>query len=466
MPSRPRPRTRALRVRLTLLTLVPTAVALAIALATLGTALRVDARRDADARARTLAASALGAVTVDDDGRIDGSALREDPALAGRVWVLAGGDALVRGSGDEVTQRAVREAAAQDDGGRDVPGRVRLHTVPLPTGTRARSAGPSPGGSARAGAVVAAQPVSRPGLRDNLTLVGAAGLALLLLAAAGAATWAVAGRALRPVRELTAAAADWSERDLDRRFAGPPASDELGALTAALDGLLDRLVASLRHSRRLSADLAHELRTPLARIVAELDLLRHRERSPDEHARAQAVIRRSAEEMERIIGALMAAARTEGDPRPGRSDLAEVLERVAADRSTPLRLRGVVLQVDPPPPGLAAGVAADVVERIVTPVLENAGRYAHGRVSVGARRVDGRVRITISDDGPGVPEAEREAIFAPGTRGAAPPRPGGPDDGAGLGLALARRLAEGAGGDVRCVAGGGPGATFCIELPG
>lgn len=466
MPQRPRAPTRALRVRLTLLTLLPTAAVLAVGLAMLAVALRVDARRDADARARTLAASAAGVVAVDPGGRIRVSGLRTDPALAGRVWVFAGRDALVRGAGDEVVQRAVRVAAARDDGGRDVAGRVRLHTVALRQRARRRADGPTAVGGARVGAVVAAQPVSRRVLRGNLTLVAAAGSALLLLAAAGWTTWAIAGRALRPVRELTAAAAGWSERDLDGRFSGPPAADELAALTAALDDLLDRLVASLRHSRRLSADLAHELRTPLARIVAELDLLRHRERSPDEHARAQAVIRRSAEEMERIVGALMAAARTEGDPRPGRSDLAEVLERLAADWVTPLGLRGVVLQVDPPPPGLAAGAAADVVERIVTPVLENAGRYARGRVSVTARREGRRVRITVSDDGPGVTESQREAIFAPGTRGPAPARAGGPDDGAGLGLALARRLAEGAGGDVRCVAGDGRGACFVVELPG
>ena len=101
-------------------------------------------------------------------------------------------------------------------------------------------------------------------------------------------TWITVGRALAPVREMTASAADWSEHDLAQRFGATPRPDELGELAKTFDALLDRVAASLRHEQRLSAELSHELRTPLARIMAEVELLQRRERPPEERAEAYA----------------------------------------------------------------------------------------------------------------------------------------------------------------------------------
>lgn len=446
-----------LRRRLTLLVVVPLALGLGALLIAANLGLRAEVDRDADRRARTAALAAAAAVRVTDAGRIDTSLLRVDPDLAGRVWVFAGDDAIVRGQGDETVQDQARDAAQGTRGIRDVPGRVRLYTVPL-DGTSAT----------RIGAVVAAQPIAERGLVVNLLLVSSVGLGLLLVLAVAIAAWRTIGRALRPVADLTRAASAWNERDLDARLAVDARPDELGDLTRALDDLLDRLAASLRQSRRLSAELSHELRTPLARIVAELDLLRARERTPDERAQALEVIARAADEMERIIGSLMAAARSEGvgDPaHPGRSELSDVLDRIETVWSTPLELRGVRLTVERPADGLALGAAGDLIERIVAPVLENAGRYARTRVDMTVARDARRVRLTFTDDGPGVPGELREQIFDPGYRGAAPGD--GPDarGGAGLGLALARRLARGAGGDVVCDQAPGPGARFSVLLP-
>lgn len=446
----PRPRARRLRTRLTSLVVVPLAIGLGSLLIVTNLGLRADVDRDADARARSAAVAALAAVRVSDSGRVDASLLRVDPDLAGRVWVFAGNDPVVRGPGDETVQRQAREAAGEDRGVREVAGRVRLYTLPL------RGTGP-----ARIGAVVAAQPIAERGLVVNLVLVASIGLALLLLAGVAAAAWSAIGRALAPVEDLTRAATAWNERDLDARLTVPSRPDEIGALTGALDDLLDRLAASLRQSRRLSAELSHELRTPLARIVAELDLLRARERSPADREQALAVIARAADEMERIVGSLMAAARSEGTPDRGRSELHDVLDRVEADWSTPLQLRGVRLSVERPGESFALGTSGDLIERIVAPILENASRHARTRVEVTAVREARHVRLTIADDGPGVPEELGERIFVPGFRGHA--SEGGDRGGAGLGLALARRLARGAGGDVVCDAG--PGGRFGVLLP-
>ncbi|MCK9250544.1 MAG: HAMP domain-containing histidine kinase [Solirubrobacteraceae bacterium] len=440
-------RRRTLRGRLTTLTVVVAAVPVVLLLVAGNLLLRSAAERDADARARNLALAAMAA--VDDDGRPRPSRVRGDRALAGRVWVFVDGAAAVRGPGDADVQEAARRVAATG-GVLDVPGRVRLHALAVP-GVRPPTT------------VVGRHPLTQRALVTDVVLVGSVGLGLLLLAGVAAATWAIAGRALRPVGAMARAAGGWSERDPDARFPTTGAGDELAALARAVNDLLDRMAASLRDSRRLAADLSHELRTPLARIVAELELLAHRERSPQERRDAHAVIARAADEMERIVGSLMAAARSEAAPGRGRGDLREVLEHVRAGWEGTLGARHVRLTVEPVAPGMAVGAAPELVERILSPVLDNAARFARSSVVVTAGRDDRRVWIVVADDGPGVPDAERDAIFVPGRR--APGDDGTRHDGAGLGLALARRLARGAGGDVVCEPAPGPGARMRVTLP-
>jgi signal transduction histidine kinase len=105
------------------------------------------------------------------------------------------------------------------------------------------------------------------------------------------------------------------------------------------------------------------------------------------------------------------------------------------------------------------GVDAALLERLLAPLAENAARYARSRVEIGGTRGGGAFCLLVADDGPGVPAGDRDRVFDPGYRGQ-------PDDGhpgAGLGLALARRLAEAAGG--RVAVADGPGGRFAVELP-
>ncbi|MGE4428604.1 MAG: ATP-binding protein [Solirubrobacteraceae bacterium] len=445
----PRHRRRTLRGRLTALTVSAAAVVVVLLLVAVNVLLRTSAERDADARARTLAIAAMTAVGGE-AGRPHLAALRADPSLAGRVWVFVDGRAAIRGPGGTEVQDAARRAAATG-GFLDVPGRERLYGLRVPAARPVTT-------------VVAGQPLTQRALLSDVVLVASVALGLLLLGGVAAATWGIVGRSLRPVVAMTRAAGQWSEQDLDRRFPTTGVGDEVGALARAVDDLLDRMAASLRHSRGLAADLSHELRTPLARIVAELELLRHRERTAAERAEAHAVIARAAEEMERIVGSLMAAARSEGTPGRGRSDVREALELVRAGWAGALEVRDIRLAVEPVPPGLAAGAAPELVERILAPILDNAARFARASIVVAAGREDhGRVWIVVADDGPGVPDDAREAIFTPGGRTATTDGPR--HDGAGLGLALARRLARGAGGDVVCEPAHGPGARLRVELP-
>ena len=146
------------------------------------------------------------------------------------------------------------------------------------------------------------------------------------------------------------------------------------------------------------------------------------------------------------MDALLSVARRELDPAAGSVDL------VALARE----LDGVEVIVPGALP--AAEGEPELVRRALAPLVENARRHASSHVSIELSASEGRVRAAVRDDGPGLDPALGERAFEPGTRG-----PGEPDGGAGLGLALARRLARSCGGDV--AAGDGPGGSFVLELP-
>jgi signal transduction histidine kinase len=153
----------------------------------------------------------------------------------------------------------------------------------------------------------------------------------------------------------------------------------------------------------------------------------------------------------------MSSARASSASLQGRALLEPAL-RQAAGRLRDLRPDlDVSVQVGT---GVQVGVESALLERLLAPVVENAGRYAGARVELAATRCGPHARVVISDDGPGVSPDEREHVFAAGYRA----DPGDGHPGAGLGLPLARRLAEAAGGRVQVV-GDPPGARFVIELP-
>jgi signal transduction histidine kinase len=224
---------------------------------------------------------------------------------------------------------------------------------------------------------------------------------------------------------------------------------------------MDRVASSLRHEQRLSAELSHELRTPLSRIVAESELLARRDRPLDERHEAYASIGRSAEQMSAILETLMAAARADAGLDRGRSELGAVLRGLEATWGAACRARGQVLHLAAPAEAVGVGVVAEVVERILTPILDNAVRHARHAVRVTVGETDGRATITVADDGAGLAAEDRARVFEPGVRLDAADG----HDGSGLGLPLARRLARAAGGDVHATSAPGGGAAFVVALP-
>lgn len=265
-------------------------------------------------------------------------------------------------------------------------------------------------------------------------------------------------RALRPVQAMTEQAAAWSTQATDDRFGTTGRPAELAALATSLDALLDKIRAGLRHEQQLTRELSHELRNPLARIVAELDWGGTRPRSSEETRNALTVIEDAASSMRTICDTLLDEAQGAAATHRGPADVHAALVRLAGRTAPPPT---VDLWVAPPAGRSMAAAPAAIVERAVSPLVDNALRYAHSRVTVLARSDGAGIRIEVTDDGPGVPASFAPELFHPGRRAEA-------DDGhsgAGLGLSLARRLARSADGDVHHEASHRDGTRFVVTLP-
>jgi two-component system, OmpR family, sensor kinase len=340
-------------------------------------------------------------------------------------------------------------------------GPSRLLTVPG-TGVRLYSL-PIVIAGTRRGTLVTGLSLAPYQQTERTALRGSLALAIVMLLLAGGAAWWLLRSTLGPVARMTEQAAAWSEEDLDRRFGLGSPRDELTQLAATLDGLLDRIAASLRHERRFSAELSHELRTPLARLISETELTLRREREPSEYRQALERGLVNAKHVARIVETLVAAARQDAEPTRGTADAYAVALDVVEEVEGLAQERQIALVAEEPASALRLGLDGDLAARVLQPVVENACRYGSSEARVTIRRDGSRVTYVVDDDGPGVAADERETIFDPGVRGSAG-RDGSATPGAGLGLALARRLARATSGDVT-VEPTGNGGCFLISLP-
>jgi signal transduction histidine kinase len=197
----------------------------------------------------------------------------------------------------------------------------------------------------------------------------------------------------------------------------------------------------MRHEQRFSAEVAHELRTPLSGLRGEAELALRGNRTDAELRTALERVLVGTDRMAAVIDTLLAAARSEATGPPGSSDAAAAIRQLA----------GPQIEIVTPVGPVTVGADQDLVVAAVQPLVENAVRHAKHDVRVEVRRAGADVLIVVSDDGPGVAAADAERIFAPGYSSAG---------GAGLGLALSRRLARAAGGEVIA-----SGSAFELRLP-
>jgi signal transduction histidine kinase len=438
-----------IRHRLLLVVVLAVGSALALLIVGFNLLLAHNLAGDANRLARARVSAELGVLALK-HGQLVVSESPDDAAPDTFAWVFTHGTTIESPAASPTVAAAARKLAAQAPASADVPGRaVRLYASPAVVASK------------RYGAVVAGvslKPYDQTRRTALIASLALGGTVLLLVAVA--ARWLLAS-SLRPVARMTRLAADWSEHDLDRRFAAGEPRDELTELASTLDGLLDRLAASLRREQLFSAELSHELRTPLARVIAETELALRRPRTNDQYHSALELVHANAVQLARTTDTLLAAARHKLNGPRGTADALAVATAAAQTCSTLAAERDLAIRVTPPVHPIRLGVEADFAERVLQPLVENACRYAESRVELGVTRNGDGVVYTVTDDGVGIDETERELIFQPGARGRDRRTNG---DGAGLGLALARRLARSVTGDVDSEAG--PGGRFVVRLPG
>ena len=300
----------------------------------------------------------------------------------------------------------------------------------------------------------------------NLELLLALGvLAGTILAYAAGAL--VARRAITPIAELTAAAAEIERtRDPNHTLPQPSADDEVAELSRTLRGMLDSLSAArdetestLERQRAFVADASHELRTPLTSVLANLELLVESLQGADREAAASAL--RSTQRMRRLVGDLLLLARTDAGRAPAREplDLADVVTETAGELEP--AAHGHVLELDVrTAPALGS---RDDLQRVATNLIENALRHTPPgtRVTVSTRSLpDGTVELAVADDGPGIAPAMRATLFDRFARGT-----GDRGGSFGLGLAIVAAVVHAHGGTVTVDASPHGGARFSVHLP-
>ncbi|MDF3834329.1 ATP-binding protein [Cupriavidus basilensis] len=271
---------------------------------------------------------------------------------------------------------------------------------------------------------------------------------LLLLPLIGWLVWIAVGRGLRPLREI---AAEVRERDANALapLAVSRMPDEIAPLTLALNQLLARLSHAIDTQRAFVADAAHALRTPLAALQLQVQLV---ERADSAEARQEAVgkLRQGLERLTHMVAQLLTLARQEpGAALPSHEavDLRVLAGTVVAEMTQAALDRHIDLGLDAGPGPVAVCGDVDALRILLTNLIDNALRYvpAGGRVDVQACRIpaaQGRagadtVELVVRDDGPGIPAAERERVFDRFYR-----VPEAPTGGSGLGLAIVAEIAQ------------------------
>jgi len=294
-------------------------------------------------------------------------------------------------------------------------------------------------------------------------------LALLLVGAVGVAvSYVLAGRVLRPLQEITAAAQRLSVERLDARIALGGPSDELKQLADTFDDMLGRLERSFEAQRRFVADASHELRTPLAVMRTEVDVaLADPDASVDDLRAAAEVVRDASIRADRLVDSLLLLARSDrlqvdGLPLRERVELPEVAAGAlaAVRREAQAKRLQVATSLGP------AGVLGDrgLLERLAGNLVENAVRHNvdDGWLRVDTATVGDRARLAVESSGPVIAPEDVGSLFEPFRRHG---RARTARTGAGLGLAIVRAVAQVHGGTVEALARPTGGLTVTVDLP-
>ena len=436
-----------LRTRLMLIGLLGLAVAQAVGSVALYAALSIASRHAVDADATATAAEVADLVT---SGRLPSTLPLTGTEI---VQVVDSRGRVVSASLDADRLTSILE--------RDELGRALGHPVTVP-GSRLGVSSRLRVTATRAGAdtVIVAEPIDDL-TRSQRTLVTILMVGFpVLLALLGLIAWRVIGAALRPVEELRSAAERISGSGRDDRLPVPVSDDEIHALAVTLNSMLGRLADARDRERDLVADVAHELRSPLASMRMQTDVARRLGEGGELADGLDAEVTR----MSTLVDDLLVLARLDAHGPVGEPsvavDVVQVMTEVAeghGDGSPRVAVTSV------PGAPLPAWTRPDELRRVLGNLVGNARRHARSEVCLSAQPHGDRVLVRVDDDGPGIPEAERERVFERFTR--LDDARGRDAGGAGLGLAIVRELLRSRGGDVRLTESPEGGLRAEIDLP-
>ena len=293
----------------------------------------------------------------------------------------------------------------------------------------------------------------------------------LSLVVAGIGGWFLARRSLSPVVAMADRARKIGVGSLNARLPVANPRDELGHLASTFNELLARLESSVEQQRQFMADASHELRTPvnIARTAARV-ALQQPLRAEAEYREALAVVEQETIRLSRLVDDMFTLTRADAGSYLVRAMpmyLDELIEEATRASGVVAATREVSIAVECVHPAPFTG-DEDLIRRLIINVLDNAVRFspAGGAVRVALDRAADAYAISITDQGPGIAEEVQGRIFERFYRvDAARSRGGASDGGAGLGLALARWIAEVHGGDIRLATSSRLGSTFVIRLP-
>jgi two-component system, OmpR family, sensor kinase len=307
-------------------------------------------------------------------------------------------------------------------------------------------------------------------LETFATVLAVGGMLAFLLSVGGA--YLLARTALSPVEAVVSSAREMTEGDLSRRLPVAHPRDEIGRLTTTINALLARLEAAfarreeaLSRQRRFAADASHELRTPLTSIAGYAQMLEEWGlRDPQTAREGVEAIRQESERMQRLVEGLLALTRgDEGAPLEIEyHDLAAVAEEAVQTARTAAGEK-IALSYLPPEQPVNAPFDRNRIRQVASILLDNAVKYTPngGKVTVTVRETNGWAALEVSDTGVGISEDQLPLIFERFYRA----EKARASSGAGLGLSIARQIAEAHGGKFEVESTPGKGSTFTLLLP-
>ncbi len=289
-------------------------------------------------------------------------------------------------------------------------------------------------------------------------------VSLLGVLAAGLGTYALAGRALLPLRLVRKAAESISEKTLRQRVPTPNSGDEVEALALALNGMLDRLERSFEVQRRFTSDASHELRTPVTAIGGHASYLLRRTQPNPQQRESLNIIKNEADRLSGLIASLLELARSDSGVVQLRrqpvlvklflDDICRELRPLAQENGAQITVGGdeVELYADP-----------DKLRQVVLNLVSNALKAGSTLVTVSGRRDGDDVLLRVSDNGPGIAAEHLGKLFGRFYR--VEESRSRDQGGSGLGLAIVKAIVDAHGGGVWVESELGQGTTVSVKLP-